>query len=116
MAGRRSQQRILRATRTQVAAQLRNIEPLISADGSNITELARSPDATFWQATITTGFTPFNGIQQELNTYAEFDAAFIITNLISAVDNTVTAAMIDDIYISPSDSTRIEVSLKRKII
>jgi hypothetical protein len=111
MAGRRTQTRTLRATKNQVANQLQSIQPGIT--GSDIIAVQRSPDATFWQATITTGFVPFNPIEDKKDTFVEFDAPFLITNLISAIDPTVTAAMIEDVLISPTDATKIEVILKR---
>lgn len=112
MAGRTRSTRILRATKNQVANQLQSILPGIT--GAAIFDVRRSNDATFWQVTITTGFTAFNGIEQKIDTFVEFDDSFIITNLISAVDPTVTANQILDVAISPTDSTKIEITLKRR--
>lgn len=109
---RKTSTRTLRATKQQVAVQLRTLKP--GLNGDQILVIAKSPDATFWQATITTGFTAFNGIEEKLDEYLEFDAVFLIEQLISAVDGTVTAPMILDVLISPTDSTKVEVILKRK--
>jgi hypothetical protein len=114
MATRREQQRILRATKVQVINQLQTIDPAINA--TNLIDIRRSPDTTFtWEANFSSGFLTFGSIQQNINSYVQFDAQFLVTRLISAIDNTITPDMIEDMYISPSDSTRIEVSLRRRI-
>lgn len=111
MASRQTSTRTLRATKTQVATQLQTIRPGLTA--AQIISLGKSPDATFWQAQLSASFSAFGSIEQKIDIFVEFDSAFLITNLISAVDPTVTASQILDIAISPSDSTKIEITLKR---
>ena len=112
MATRREQTRILKATKIQVASQLQSIHPGIT--GPDIIDVGRAQDQTFWYAKLSTGFLPFNGITQSIDTYVEFDSQFLVTNLLAAVDNTITAADILALRISPTDSLSIEVELIRK--
>lgn len=114
MVARRQQTRILKATKVQVANQLRSIQPGLT--GAQILNVGRSSDATFWFAQLETGFTPFNGITQNIVTYVEFDSEFLITNLISAVDPTVQPVDIIDFRVSQIDPLSLEIELTRKRI
>lgn len=109
---RRRRTRTLRATKDQVATQLRSIHASLNTlVGTDILAVGKSDDGTFWEAQISTGFTAFNGIQQKLDTYVEFDSEWLVDNLIAAVDNTVTAGQVLEVLISPTDASRIEVIL-----
>lgn len=111
MASRQQRTRVLRATKAQVANQLQSIRPGLT--GAQIANVGKSDDSTFWFAAIRPGFSAFNGIEQELQDDVEFDSEFLVTNLLSVVDNTITADQILDLRISPADSTKIEISLRK---
>ena len=111
MASRKQTQRILRATKNQIAAQLQALRPGLT--GAEIVDIYKAGDATFYEAEITAGFTALGPIEEKNTDYIQIDEQFIVTNLTGAIVPSVQPGDIEDFRISEDDPTKVEVVLKR---